>query len=159
MGENMKKGWKIFLTVFLCIVLIVGVVVYLNWNTIMGVVDGVRYTQEDVEIKQEENRKELQKFLDENKGVTVRELTAEESKALADGDISEEDAVQIITGSTTLDEIKVQKESKEEPSESIVESTTTVTIADIEDTSNSFDDGEFLEHKTENSETEIKTKN
>ena len=62
----MKKGWKIFLIVFLCIVLIIGIVAYLNWNTIMGVVDGIRYTQEDVERKQEENKQELQKFLDEN---------------------------------------------------------------------------------------------
>ena len=45
----------------------------------------------------------------------------------------------------TMIPAKTTNKSKEEPSESIVESTTTVTIADIEDTSNSFDDGEFLE--------------
>ena len=28
-----KKGWKIALIIFLCIVLLVGIVTYLNWNT------------------------------------------------------------------------------------------------------------------------------
>lgn len=83
----------------------------MNRNTVMGVIDGFRYSQEDVERKQEENKQELQKFLDENKEVTVRELTEEENKALADGEITEDDAVQIITGSTTLEEIKQQNET------------------------------------------------
>ena len=108
----MKKGWKIFLIVFLCIVLLIGVVLCLNWNTMMGVVDGLRYSQEEVEKKQEENKQELQKFLDENKDVTVRELTDEENKALADGEISEDDAVQIITGSATFEEVKQQNEAQ-----------------------------------------------
>lgn len=110
----MRKGLKIFLIVFLCIVLLASVVIYLNWNTVMGVIDGLRYSQEDVEKKQEENKKELQKFLDENKEVTVRELTEEENKALAEGEITEDDAVQIITGSTTLEEVKKQNETATE---------------------------------------------
>lgn len=46
----------------------------------------------------------------------------------------------------TIIPAKTTDKSKDEPIESIVESTTTVTIADVEDTSNSSsDDGEFLE--------------
>jgi len=113
----MKKGWKIFLIILLCIVLAVGCVVYFNWNTVMGVIDGLRYSEEDVVRKQEENKQELQKFLDENKDVTVRDLTDEENQALASGEISEEDAVKIITGTATLDDVKKQNGDVAKPPE------------------------------------------
>ena len=109
-----KKKWKIFIIILLCILILVGWIVYNNWNTVLGVIDGLRYSQEDVEQQQEENKKELQKFLDENENVTVRDLTDEEIKALANGEINQEDAVQIITGQKTLDEVKADKIHEEE---------------------------------------------
>lgn len=55
---------------------------------------------------QQENKQELQNFLDDHQNVTVRDLTPEENEALANGEISQEDAIKIITGSTTLEDLK-----------------------------------------------------
>ncbi|MBQ7039769.1 MAG: hypothetical protein IJN39_04295 [Clostridia bacterium] len=105
----MKKFLKILLIVILCVAIIVGFILYRNWNTVLGVIDGLRYSQEDVERMQQENKQELQNFLDDHQNVTVRDLTPEENEALANGEISQEDAIKIITGSVNLSDLKLDE--------------------------------------------------
>ena len=109
----MKRVLKILLCVLLCAGLILGWLLYKNWNTVLGVADGFLYSQEDVEQKLDNNQKELQKFLDENEKVVVRDLTEEEKKAIEKGDITEDEAVKLITGQKTLEEFLKEKEVSE----------------------------------------------
>ena len=108
----MKRILKVLLCVLLCAGLILGWFLYKNWNTILGVADGILYSQEDVEQRLDENQKDLQKFLGENEKVVVRDLTEEEKKAIADGSITEDDAIKLMTGQATLEEIAHKKETE-----------------------------------------------
>ena len=101
----MKKRIVIPLVILLIVFLALGWVAYKNWNSIEAFVFALQNTQEDVENEMRRSKEALDKYINENENLNVRELTEEETKALAQGEISEEEALEIITG------------KKEEPSE------------------------------------------
>ncbi len=94
----MKKKTKICLGIILVIFLIIGLFVYKNWNTINAMIDAILYSQETVEGNLQQHKDELQKILDENENITVREMTPEEIKALNDGTMTEEEVIAKMTG-------------------------------------------------------------
>lgn len=94
----MNKLRRIVFFVILIIVILVGSVAIKHWNTLEALVDSFRYSQDEVVEKLDENKKELQEYIDENENITVRDLTQEESKLLNSGEITEEEAVNILTG-------------------------------------------------------------
>lgn len=96
----MRKAIKIFLAVFLAICLAIGWLVYANWNSIDAFIHSMHTTEEDTVRELEENRKQLEAFLAEEKDINVRDLTEEEAKALSEGKLSEDDLIGILTGST-----------------------------------------------------------
>lgn len=93
----MKKSVKIILVVLLVFILAAGFLIYKNRNTLGAIWDSVKLEQSDVEDKLQKDKESLQTFIDETDGVTVRELTEEESKALESGELSEEEVIGIIT--------------------------------------------------------------
>lgn len=113
----MRRFGIIILTLFFMAILLSAWVVCDNWNTIIAVVDSFRYTQEELTTKLEENKAELQKYLDDNEAIVVRDLTEEEQAALNEGKITEDQAVLILTGQSTLEE-ELAKAPPEEPTES-----------------------------------------
>jgi len=105
-----KRRW-IWLFVILIIVILVGSIAIKHRNSIAALIDSFRYSQEEVVQKLDENKQQLQQYIDENENITVRDLTEEEAQSLKDGKLTEEEAVEILTG----------QEKKEEPPESNVE--------------------------------------
>lgn len=96
----MKKGLKIFLAIFLIIVLALGILTYKQWNSIDAFIHSLSTSQEDTIQELEENKQQLQEFIDSDENISVRDLTEEETAALASGELSEEDVVKLITGQT-----------------------------------------------------------
>lgn len=102
----MKKKHIILLCILLAVVLALGWIAYKQRNNIGAVVDTFRYSKEDVEKKLEENKQDLQKFIDENENINVRDLTDEEKVALNKGELTEQDVISIITGKLTIEDVK-----------------------------------------------------
>lgn len=100
----MGKKCKIILLVLLVIALCVAGFVWKQWDNINAVVDAIRYSNEEVEKKLEENTKAVQQYLKEEENITVREITEEESKALSDGSMTEEEVISRMTGQPTVKE-------------------------------------------------------
>lgn len=94
----MNKLRRIIFFIILIIVIVVGSVIIKHWNTLEALVDSFRYSQDEVVEKLDENKKELQEYIDENENITVRDLTQEEAESLNNGELTEEEAVDILTG-------------------------------------------------------------
>ncbi len=94
----MKKAIKIFLAVFLAICLILGWLIYANWNSIEAFIHSMNTTKEDTVKELEQNKQELESFLASEENIMVRDLTEEEAKALNEGTLSEEELIGILTG-------------------------------------------------------------
>lgn len=91
-----KRRW-IWLFIILIVVILVGSVAMKHWNTLEALVDSFRYSQDEVVDKININKEQLQQYIDENENITVRDLTEEEAKLLNDGEITEEEAIDILT--------------------------------------------------------------
>ncbi len=96
----MRKAVKIVLAVFLAICLAIGWLVYTNWNSIEAFIHSMNTTNEDTIKELEQNKQELENFLSSEEDITVRDLTEEEAKALNEGNLSEEELIEILTGKT-----------------------------------------------------------
>lgn len=121
----MKTKSKAILAVFLALVLIVGWFIYKQWNSIEAILLSVDTNQEETEKKLEKNKEELQNFLENEKNISVRDLTEEEAKALQEGSLTEEEVVELLTGGEKTEsageEVSVEQktppdEAEQEPS-------------------------------------------
>ncbi len=108
----MKKVLCIVLAVVLVILIGLGVIAYINRNTIAALFDAMKYTNEEVQQKMQENQKDLQEFIEKDENIVVRDLTEEEKKALNENKITQDDAISIITGEKTLEEAISNNEEK-----------------------------------------------
>lgn len=97
----MKKGLKIFLIILAAFILVAGTVTVWQWDNITAVVYFMKYSKDDLETLEKDNKQKLDDTA-ATLDIIPRELTEEEQKALADGIISEEDAVEISLGTSTL---------------------------------------------------------
>lgn len=99
-----RKKLKIFLIIMgVIIALIAGVTIW-QWNNIKAVMYFLMYSEEDLSRMNEENKKVLAEALARIDAEVPRELTEEESAALEEGLITQDDAVEISLGITTLEE-------------------------------------------------------
>ena len=117
----MKKVLCIILAVVLVILIGLGIIAYINRNTIAALFDAVKYTEEEVLQQAEQNQKDLQDFIDNEEDISVRDLTDEEKKALNDKKITEQEALLIMTGETTLEELIANKTQTEEEGQEKIE--------------------------------------
>lgn len=108
----MKKILRIIIIVLLAILLILGWFIHRNWNSIDAVIHSVGTTEEDTIQEITETKEKLQEFLEKEENITVRDLTEEESKALSEGKLTEEEIIELITGVTS--------EGNEEPKEGMI---------------------------------------
>ena len=120
----MNRRRLIWLFVILLIVILVGSVALKHRNSLEALIDSFRYSQEEVIEKLNENKEQLQQYIDENENITVRDLTEEEAKSLEEGKITEEEAVEILTG----------KEAEEKPPESSGEKPVEPDVSETADT-------------------------
>ncbi len=110
----MKKSLKIALCIFVVFFLAIGIFAYTQWNTITAVVDSFRYTQDDVDKQLEEKKNNVQDFINEEEGISVRELTEEEEKSLREGKLTEDEIVELLTKPNAPDESTQTKPDTEQ---------------------------------------------
>lgn len=122
-----KKKIKIILIVILAVILAVLIAVGIrfrntagvvfDWDNIVSFVNSVRYNNDDIETKLKDNQTKMEKLAEESPHINIRgDLTDEEKTALNEGKITKDDAVEIIKGDSTLEEILVNKENTTETS-------------------------------------------
>ncbi len=121
----MKTKKRIWLYVVCCllalIVLVCGIVLYQNWNSVEALIDSFRYSQEDITQQETDTKEKLEQVLIDNSVTPPRDLTAEELAALNSGQLTEEEAVKLMTGQTatpapsTPTPVKTQAPQKPNP--------------------------------------------
>lgn len=94
----MRRKTKTVLIVLLILILIlVGIAIWQR-NTIGAFFQYLRNSETDIETMMEENDKKIEETLQKYPAITVKELSEEQKKQLTNGEITEQEAIQIITG-------------------------------------------------------------
>lgn len=115
----MKKRTKILLAVLGVFIISISVVVILQWNNIKAVSFYLMYSEEKLDELTKENEELIMSAMEKIPEVSLRELNDEEREMLASGEITEEEAMQLILGKTTLSKLIEGKAGKnEEPDNS-----------------------------------------
>lgn len=112
----MKKFVKIILAVLLAVLLLLGWFVYKNWNSISAVLHSFETTEEQTVQEIEQTKQELQNYINNEEDITVRDLTEEEAKALSSGELTEDEVVELLTGSTPAPEPTKKPTGNNKPS-------------------------------------------
>lgn len=107
-----RRKLKIFLIVLAVILAFIAGLIIWQWNNVNSFIYFLRYSEDDLNKMMDDNKNELNTALSSVNIVVPRELTEEEINALEEGIITEEDAVEISLGITTLEE-KIQKKDTE----------------------------------------------
>lgn len=107
----MKKRYKILIAVLLILLTVFGFLIFKYHRLIKAVWDGFMLQKEQIETMQIENDKKTAEIVGKLGVETVKPLTEEEEKELANGNITKEEAINIILGNKTIDEIKEEKKS------------------------------------------------
>ncbi len=121
----------ILLSILIIILALIGWFVHAQWNNITAIVDTFRYSQEEVQQKLEENKQELQAYIEQNEDINVRDLTEEEKEALNKGELTEEEAISIITGKLSMDDVHKDEQSPSTPPQSVPTQTEDPTNAQV----------------------------
>ena len=112
-NERKKRKRIIICSVIAAIVIVIaaGAFAVYNWqkNNITALRYVVDYSADEIADQIVDSDKQTQERLSEIAGIPLRPLTKEESKLLAEGEITQEEAVSLITGKTTLEEIQSKK--------------------------------------------------
>ncbi len=86
-----------------------------NWENLVSFVNSLRYDKEDIESQMVENKQKMEQLAEKDPNINIRgDLTEEEQQALKDGLITNEQAIAIVKGDTTLEEILKQQEPEKE---------------------------------------------
>ena len=102
----MKKRYKILIAVLLILLTVFGFLVFKYYRLIKAVWDGFMLPAEKIETMQVENDKKTAEIVGKLGVEKIKPLTDEEEKELASGNITKEEAISIILGNKTIDEIK-----------------------------------------------------
>lgn len=93
----MKKGLKIFLIILSAVIVVGGTVAVWQWDNITSFVYFMCYSTEDLENLEEKNKEELATAV-AGLDAVPRDLTDEEKEALANGEITKQEAVELSLG-------------------------------------------------------------
>lgn len=107
----MKKA-RIVLCVVGAVAIAAGAVAYVQRDNISALIDGMRYTDEDLDNQLISSEESVKDYMKDNNLGEIKMLTQEEEAALVSGEISQQDAVKIMTGAMTLDDAKNNKGSE-----------------------------------------------
>ena len=118
MTENRKSSKKrkksrigyIILAIVVVIIAFVGVIAYINRSNIVALYKASRTTNEEIIIKQEENRRRTQEILDSLTNIEIKELSDEVREKLDKGEITREESLDIILGKETIESVMESKE-------------------------------------------------
>ena len=102
----MTKKKKITLSVLSVILILITVFVWANFDLILMVKDGITQSSDDLNKKMEDVDKKQKDALENAGNVNVRPLNEEEKEEFSKGNLTEEEVIKIITGKTTIEEVK-----------------------------------------------------
>ena len=88
-----------------------------QWDNITAVIDGIRYDEEQLNEKKDNEIKKVDDYFEQNNLDKVTPLTQEQEQALQSGEITEKDAIDIMTGKISLEEAKEKNLSEEKPAQ------------------------------------------
>ena len=128
----MKKRY-VFLTILVLIVVVAGIFAYVNRDTISAVVHGLTVTEEQRLQQQQETDKKTEEAVKKLGLETIRPLSEEEAEKLSKGELTEEEAINLIIGQNK----EPSKSSKEEtPTSHKPTDSTEIDDAKIQDANN-----------------------
>ena len=93
----MKKPLKIFLIILLVVIVAGGIFVVAQWSNVRSWVLSSRYTPEQLQSMISKDDQQREEAIDEIDGLGVRELTDSEKQSVANGTMSEAEAIKRIT--------------------------------------------------------------
>ena len=108
----MRTVKKVLLIVFVLLLVLIAALGIWQRDNINSFINSLKYSEEEISQKLDDNNKKMDDIVETTKYIDVKKggLTAEEEKAVTSGEITEEDAVKIMRGQTSLEEIKSQKQ-------------------------------------------------
>lgn len=99
------KTWHIVLAIVLVVLICAGIVALKNLDNIRAVYEAKKLTAEEIVIKQNENKQKTQEILDSITEAEISELPEDVREMLKEGEITEEESIEIILGNATVEEI------------------------------------------------------
>lgn len=102
----MKKKTKIFLIILLVLICGIAALVWWQWNNITAIRLALQYTAEEQAAMEQETDQLIKDISEQFSGVDFSLLPQEGQEMLSRGEISEEDAVAVLTGQTTWETVK-----------------------------------------------------
>lgn len=106
----MKKRY-IFLCILAVFIIIVGIVAWMNSDNIKAIYKATQYNTEEIENKIAENEKKNTEILEKYNQTNIKPLTDEDSEKLTKGELTEEEAINLVLG-------KTEDTQQEQPSKS-----------------------------------------
>ncbi|MDO4618854.1 MAG: hypothetical protein Q4B31_04945 [Clostridia bacterium] len=91
---------SVLLTVVISMAVFLSVFLSKNWNTVLAIIDSFRYSNEQIQQQLQQNKNDVETFLKNENGIEIRDVTDEEAKALSEGELTEEELVDILVGNT-----------------------------------------------------------
>ena len=107
----MKKRYKILIAVLLILLMVFGFLIFKYQRLIRAVWDGLTLSSEKIESMQIENEKNTTEIVSKLGVDKIKPLSEDEEKELLEGNITQEEAINIVLGNKTIDEIKNEKTS------------------------------------------------
>lgn len=87
----MKKIIKVLLKILCVVFILLGVVVYWQYDNISSLINGLKYSSEDLASQLDTNRNDLKAKVDEYTSKHINDLSAEDEQKLLNGEITIED--------------------------------------------------------------------
>ncbi|MBQ6893548.1 MAG: hypothetical protein IJN48_05015 [Clostridia bacterium] len=120
---------NVLLIILALLVIAAGVLFLANYNHIMRLYKGVSHTSEEISSMQSDNDKKTNELLNELAVETMRDLTEDERKLLASGELSESDALSLIQGLMPPLDINIEVTEAASTSEPAVEITSAPSVS------------------------------
>ena len=111
----MSRKKKIACAVLGGILLCAGGLTVWQWNNISAALSFVRYSQEELEGKLDQNNQTIKDAVDSIQNVTIRDVTEEEKQALKDGTLTSEELVQSLIQSESKPEKPPESKPEQQP--------------------------------------------
>ena len=114
-GERLSRKKKIVLVVALAVLVLLGGLCVWQWNNISAALSFVRFSQEELEGKLDQNDQTIKDAVDAIPNVTIRDVTEEEKQALKDGTLTQEELVQDLIQSEPKPEKPPESKPEQKP--------------------------------------------
>lgn len=129
----MKKRY-IFLCVLAIFIIIAGIVAWMNFDNIKAIYKATQYNTEEIETQMVENEKKNTEILEKYNQTNIKPLSEEESEKLTKGELTEEEAINLVLGKTQQEQPTKPAETNQsqKPEEPVKEEQPAMSVEDEE---------------------------